>query len=216
MILLCGVRCVSSAQIVDAYPWTFWLYIRVYVRQAWISHIHADHHVGLVSVLAARRALLGASAPPLAVAGPWPLRKWLQAFEQNVQKLNFTFLLLPETTRENMLRADEADGGGAPFGARALVRCSSAVAVAHADTASALETNLCRLVPMPRIQPARNTTAFRKCDSVQRNAQSRISDFSLVLSARRVRRVRSLLSRRSSASPGCGPRLLCTAPTRTL
>ena len=29
------------------------------LRCVWISHIHADHHVGLPTVLTARRALLG-------------------------------------------------------------------------------------------------------------------------------------------------------------
>ena len=55
--------------------------------QAWISHIHADHHVGLVSILRARRELLGAAAPPLLVCGPWPLQRWLAAYSAHVEPI---------------------------------------------------------------------------------------------------------------------------------
>lgn len=90
------------------------------LRLAWISHIHADHHVGLVSVLSARRELLGPSAPPLLVAGPWPLRKWLDAYAKNIQNLSFDFILLPETTLENITKVSETGSNG-PHGARALM-----------------------------------------------------------------------------------------------
>ena len=45
----------------------------------WISHIHADHHVGLPTLLAARTRLLGPDCEPLLVLGPRPLRRALQA-----------------------------------------------------------------------------------------------------------------------------------------
>lgn len=81
-----------------------------------------------MSVLSARRALLGPHAPPLPVTGPWPLRKWLQAFDQGVQRLGFEFILLPETTEGAMAAAQQAEeaggAGGAPHGARALARPS--------------------------------------------------------------------------------------------
>lgn len=44
----------------------------------WISHIHADHHVGLPAILGARTRLLGPECDPLMVVGPRPLRKSLQ------------------------------------------------------------------------------------------------------------------------------------------
>lgn len=46
----------------------------------WISHIHADHHVGLPAILAARTRMLGQDSPPLLVLGPRPLRRALQAY----------------------------------------------------------------------------------------------------------------------------------------
>ncbi|KAL6768056.1 hypothetical protein ACKKBF_B37600 [Auxenochlorella protothecoides x Auxenochlorella symbiontica] len=50
------------------------------LRGVWISHIHADHHVGLASVLAARAAALGADAPALTVLAPRSLRRALGAY----------------------------------------------------------------------------------------------------------------------------------------
>lgn len=46
----------------------------------WVSHIHADHHVGLPSLLAARTRLLGADCEPILVVGPRPLRRALTAY----------------------------------------------------------------------------------------------------------------------------------------
>lgn len=47
------------------------------LQAVWISHIHADHHVGLPRLLNARKRLLGDSCPPLLVIGPRPLRRAL-------------------------------------------------------------------------------------------------------------------------------------------
>ena len=47
------------------------------LQAVWISHIHADHHVGLPRLLNARKRLLGDNCPPLLVIGPRPLRRAL-------------------------------------------------------------------------------------------------------------------------------------------
>ena len=47
------------------------------VRLVWISHMHADHHLGLIALLEARTALLPSS--PLLVVGPAALQNWLRA-----------------------------------------------------------------------------------------------------------------------------------------
>lgn len=68
----------------------------------WISHIHADHHVGILRILTERRRILsrglseGATCPPLLVVGPTPLRDLLEAY-RSVEELNFTFLDCRET-----------------------------------------------------------------------------------------------------------------------
>lgn len=43
----------------------------------WISHIHADHHAGLINILKSRRRLLGEHCEPILVIGPRPLRRVL-------------------------------------------------------------------------------------------------------------------------------------------
>ena len=53
------------------------------LKCVWISHIHADHHVGLPTILARRRALLGSNrsnADPVTVVGPKDLRRFLNAY----------------------------------------------------------------------------------------------------------------------------------------
>lgn len=40
----------------------------------WVSHPHADHHLGLPALLAARRRL---AAPPVALMAPWPVLRFL-------------------------------------------------------------------------------------------------------------------------------------------
>lgn len=61
------------------------------LRCIWISHIHADHHVGLPALLAARTRLLGPDCPPLLVLGPRPLRRALTAYAQ-LEPMRFRFV----------------------------------------------------------------------------------------------------------------------------
>jgi ribonuclease Z len=76
------------------------------LRCAWISHIHADHHVGLPTILIERRKAIlnekgntSGSVPPLLVVGPAPLRRFLNAFSQ-VEPLDFEFVDCRNATRE--------------------------------------------------------------------------------------------------------------------
>jgi ribonuclease Z len=57
-----------------------------------ITHLHADHHLGLVRVLLAHRAACPDPAPPLLVVGPLSVRKWLMQYHDAVQPLRFTFV----------------------------------------------------------------------------------------------------------------------------
>jgi len=43
----------------------------------WISHIHADHHAGLINILQTRKHLIGGHCEPLLIIGPRPLRRVL-------------------------------------------------------------------------------------------------------------------------------------------
>ncbi|KAE8703229.1 F-box/WD repeat-containing protein 7-like [Hibiscus syriacus] len=64
----------------------------------WISHIHADHHVGLVRILTLRRDLLkGVPHDPLIVIGPSHLNLFLDAY-QRLEDLDMQFLDNKSTT----------------------------------------------------------------------------------------------------------------------
>jgi len=65
----------------------------------WISHIHADHHVGLPALLAARTRLLGPECPPLLVIGPRPLRRALGSYAA-LEPMQFRFVEAAHTTEE--------------------------------------------------------------------------------------------------------------------
>lgn len=70
------------------------------LRVAWISHIHADHHLGLLAVLVARRrarARAGLPTQPLTVVGPTPLRRVLEAHSR-LEPLCYRFVDAAETT----------------------------------------------------------------------------------------------------------------------
>lgn len=64
------------------------------LKCVWISHIHADHHVGLPTILARRRALLGSNCSdedPVTVVGPKDLRRFLNAYNA-VEPLHARFV----------------------------------------------------------------------------------------------------------------------------
>ncbi|GFP79691.1 zinc phosphodiesterase elac protein 2 [Phtheirospermum japonicum] len=62
------------------------------LRCIWISHIHADHHAGLASVLAQRRDLLTETPhDPLIVIGPTQLKYFLDDY-QKLEHLDMQFL----------------------------------------------------------------------------------------------------------------------------
>ncbi|KAJ1477721.1 hypothetical protein T484DRAFT_1905747, partial [Baffinella frigidus] len=61
------------------------------LRCVWISHMHADHHIGLLRVLSHRARLPGGGGKPLTVIGPVPLRKWLNAYK-TVEAIEFEFV----------------------------------------------------------------------------------------------------------------------------
>lgn len=68
------------------------------LRCIWISHIHADHHAGLVRILAMRRDLLkGMPHEPLLVVGPKQLATFLEKYNE-LEDLNMQFLDCRSTT----------------------------------------------------------------------------------------------------------------------
>ncbi|XP_011072400.1 tRNAse Z TRZ4, mitochondrial [Sesamum indicum] len=68
----------------------------------WISHIHADHHTGLVRILALRRDLLkGVLHEPIIIVGPRQLKRFLDAY-QRLEDLDMQFLDCWHTTEASL------------------------------------------------------------------------------------------------------------------
>lgn len=85
------------------------------LKCVWISHIHADHHVGLPTILARRRALLGSNGSdedPVTVVGPKDLRRFLNAYNA-VEPLHARFVDCRATLEGEWTRGkqeEEEDG----------------------------------------------------------------------------------------------------------
>ena len=135
------------------------------LRCVWISHIHADHHVGVVTVLAKRRELLEArgepdAKPPL-VVGPQPLRRFLAAFDA-VEPLAYEFADCRAALAEEWDRTEpngDADGeeaaGARGPGPAAGKRSAYDNSSAHAAIRDACaELGLARLVAAPVVHCA--------------------------------------------------------------
>lgn len=83
------------------------------LKCVWISHIHADHHVGLPTILARRRALLGSNcsgADPVTVVGPKDLRRFLNAYNA-VEPLHARFVDCRATLEAEWNRGKEEEDG---------------------------------------------------------------------------------------------------------
>jgi ribonuclease Z len=61
------------------------------LRFVWISHIHADHHMGLASIIGARSRVLGEQCEPLLVIGPKPLKKMLNLYS-TLEPMKFSYV----------------------------------------------------------------------------------------------------------------------------
>ena len=101
------------------------------VRCVWISHMHADHHLGLVRVIS-ERSKASAGVPPLPVIGPRPLGEWLHELAQCG--------VLPDSTRWRFYdseRTVERPEWGWSRSAKSVLVAGGAEGVASAASAAA-------------------------------------------------------------------------------
>ncbi len=71
----------------------------------WISHIHADHHMGLASIIGARSRVLGDSCTPLLIIGPRPLRKMLHLYSA-LEPMRFVYIEASHTENSEQSQED--------------------------------------------------------------------------------------------------------------
>jgi ribonuclease Z len=101
------------------------------LRFVWISHIHADHHMGLASIIGARSRVLGEDCQPLLIIGPRPLRKMLGLYSA-LEPMKFSYV---EASATEVRADDGACNGTEPSGPAAPVGASED----HAKTSTLLD-----------------------------------------------------------------------------
>ena len=61
------------------------------LKCVFVSHIHGDHHLGLIRCLLKRDKLVGSTSEPLLIIGPQSLKIWLSKYGKHCQRLRFKF-----------------------------------------------------------------------------------------------------------------------------
>jgi len=101
------------------------------LRVAFITHMHADHHLGLVSILIERAKVIASDEAPLLVVGPRKLHEWLSRLGATM-KLSFRFVPCGDVTRgrrSEAVQAELARGGLTSLTAVEVIHCHSSYGV---------------------------------------------------------------------------------------
>lgn len=64
----------------------------------YVSHMHADHHIGLIGLLLARQTALqqnNRSADPLLLIAPQQMNNWLQSYDFRYEAISSLFTMIP-------------------------------------------------------------------------------------------------------------------------
>lgn len=65
------------------------------LRAIYVSHLHADHHIGLIGVLQERRRVLGANADAVLLLAPQQMASWLYFYDRQIEALRHEYRLVP-------------------------------------------------------------------------------------------------------------------------
>lgn len=68
------------------------------INAVYISHLHADHHIGLVGLLQGRKQAikkLGISRDPLFLFAPKQILAWLNFYDKFFEEISTEFQLIP-------------------------------------------------------------------------------------------------------------------------
>ncbi|CAK1546983.1 unnamed protein product [Leptosia nina] len=111
------------------------------LKAIYVSHLHADHHIGLIGVLQARKEALeeiqnDGTALPLYLLAPGQIVTWLAKYDQQFECIRNEFTLIPN---QNLLESKLADPSNtdltsavlASMGVEKIVACQ----VAHCPNA---------------------------------------------------------------------------------
>ncbi|KAM3964340.1 ribonuclease Z [Aphomia sociella] len=72
------------------------------LKAIYVSHLHADHHIGLIGVLQARREAFEGTDPdhiqPVHLLAPGQIVTWLSLYDQQFERIRPDFTLIPNQT----------------------------------------------------------------------------------------------------------------------
>lgn len=103
--MLCAIYRPSSCILLDAGEGTAAQMTRFYgqdkvkevfrnLKAVYISHLHADHHIGLIGVLQERRRILGADAEPILLLAPMQITSWLYFYDRRIESIRNEYMLI--------------------------------------------------------------------------------------------------------------------------
>ncbi|XP_055386700.1 ribonuclease Z, mitochondrial [Condylostylus longicornis] len=79
------------------------------LKAIFVSHLHADHHIGLIGLLKARQLLK--IETPILLFAPAQIKNWLNFYDRRIEKLSTEYSLIPNadliTTPYNTLYTEE-------------------------------------------------------------------------------------------------------------
>jgi len=77
------------------------------LKAIYISHLHSDHHGGLIAILEERRRLLGADASPIMLLAPHQISSFLDFYDNRIDSIRNEYFLVPNSSMLNQPLIDE-------------------------------------------------------------------------------------------------------------
>ncbi|XP_061377114.1 ribonuclease Z, mitochondrial isoform X5 [Danaus plexippus] len=99
------------------------------LKAVYVSHLHADHHLGLFGVLQARREAIEETecSEPLYLLAPGQIVTWLSMYDHQFESIRSDFTLIPN---QNLLEAKINDPSNTDMTSAVL----SSIGIQHVDT----------------------------------------------------------------------------------
>ncbi|XP_022232324.2 ribonuclease Z, mitochondrial [Drosophila obscura] len=117
MLLDCGEG--TYGQIVRLYGSAKAAEVLRQLQAVYVSHLHADHHIGLIGLLRERRQL-APKAPPLLLLAPRQIEPWLQFYHRQIEEIEDAYTLVGNG---ELLASPMTGEAVEPLGITAIATC---------------------------------------------------------------------------------------------
>ncbi|XP_063698529.1 ribonuclease Z, mitochondrial [Culicoides brevitarsis] len=96
ILLDCGEG--TAAQIYRFYGLTEGREMLKRLKAIYVSHLHADHHLGLIGLLHERQAVMKEDLNPLFLFAPQQISFWLAFYDKRIERIRKTYTLVPNSS----------------------------------------------------------------------------------------------------------------------